>query len=145
MWSMPDTHAVMDGVLPVLCICAHFPKACGYKPIVAVNHCAKIEVRPAKPSKLYILVRFTTQYWRMLPHLGRKTNNDTRRWRSAENWRFEPWLRWTSENQSRDNCAFANVYASAVNSKWASGMWQHPKQDKPNFALIVLPALLDSL
>lgn len=24
-------------------------------------------------------------------------------------------------------------------------MWQHQKQDKPNFAVIVLPALLDHL
>lgn len=49
---MPDTHAVMNGALPVLCICAHFPKACGYKPIVAVNQGAKIKARPVKPSKL---------------------------------------------------------------------------------------------
>lgn len=48
---MPDMHAVMNGALPVLCFCAHFPKACGYEPIVAVNHRAKIEARPVKPSK----------------------------------------------------------------------------------------------
>lgn len=51
MQSVPDTHAVIDGALRVLCFCAHFPKACGYKPIDAFNHAVKLQAGPVKPSK----------------------------------------------------------------------------------------------